>query len=89
MARRPRIELNPAAAVQDPGVRRALEELATDIVVDANRATDAPVGITWNWMGDVIRVGPRGAAAYPVEFGTSRIPARRMVKAALDRRRIR
>lgn len=66
----------------------ACKEKAGEISRLANRNTSAPVGITYRDLRSggkrVIRVGPRGAAAIPVELGTRRLRARKPVKRALD-----
>lgn len=81
--------LNPDALKEDPKVDAALRQFAGEVAREANR-TSAPIGITYRRTEPgVVRIGPRGAAALPLEVGTSRIPARRYVKNALDRRRLR
>lgn len=67
----------------------AVKKIAIGILRDANNNTSAEIGITYNDVGEggnrVIRIGPRGAAAIPVEFGTATVQARRPVKRAIDR----
>ena len=68
-----------------------VKKIAGEISRDANNNTDAPAGFTYEDMGSgkdrVIRLGPVGAAAYPIEFGTRAIPARRPFKRAADKHR--
>jgi len=69
----------------------AAAQLAGQICSAANRNTSAPVGITYrDTTRDgrrVIAIGARGAAAYPVEFGTRTVRARRFAKRAIDQAR--
>lgn len=82
-------DLDTDAILDSPQVLRATKQLAGDLAAETNR-TSAEVGITYRVQEDrrTVRVGPRGAAALPLEVGTRRIPARRTFKRALDRRRI-
>lgn len=83
-------DLNPDAVYDDPAIMAAVRALAGAIAKDANQ-TSAAIGITWRDLpdGTGVRIGPRGAAALPLEIGTARAPARRYLKRALDRRRVR
>lgn len=68
-----------------------VKKIAGKIARQANTNTTAPIGITYNDIGSgrnrVIRLGPRGAAAIAVEFGTAVLQARRPVKRAIDKMR--
>lgn len=65
--------------------------LAGQIARDANDATSARVGITVEDKGSGrsrrILIGPRGAAAIPVEFGHRGVPGKRFFKRTIDRLR--
>ena len=78
------VRINSFDILSDPGVLAAVESVATEIVKDANANTSAPIGITWERRGDVVHIGPRGAAAIAVEYGSYLLPAKRPVKRALD-----
>jgi hypothetical protein len=81
------MRLDPDAVRDDPQVWENVEKVAASISREANR-TSAKIGITYNRLGDAVRIGPRGAAAIVVEFGGRSHPARRHVKRALDAHRI-
>ena len=88
MARITGLTLDVHTIVTERGVQRAVERKAGEICVDANQ-TSAKIGITWRRTSETtVLIGPRGAAAIPVEYGTARTPARRPVKRALDRHRL-
>lgn len=72
----------------NPQTLAAARDLAGEIAREANQ-TSAKIGITTVEVDGKIRIGPRGAAAVPTEVGTRRLSARRHVKNALDKRRIR
>lgn len=81
-------EVFPNAPREDPDVLEHVREVAGAVAGEAN-ITSAPIGITYRDLPDGgVRIGPRGAAALPLEIGTRKIPARRYVKRALDNRRI-
>ena len=67
------------------------KEVAGRICAAANRNTSAKVGITYRDTERdgrrVIVIGPRGAAAYPVEFGKKGLRPRRQAKRAIDQAR--
>jgi hypothetical protein len=87
---RPFIDLNESAILGSAEVNAAAEAVATSIVKTANRNTSAPVGITWRRVDEqTIRIGPRGAAAIAVEYGSRMLSARRPVKRALDAHEVR
>lgn len=75
------------AVLEDEMVWDGVAQVAASISRMAND-TSAKIGITFNRIGDVIRIGPRGAAAIPVEFGSVNSPAKRYVKRALDAHRV-
>jgi len=83
-----RVRIFEDRILADRGVSDALEKVATAIVRTANRNSGAPIGIKWERHGDTILIGPRGAAAVAVEFGSRFLPARRPVKRALDTHRV-
>jgi hypothetical protein len=59
---------------------------------DANDATSAKIGITFVERGTgkdrKVVLGPRGAAAVPVEHGHQGVPPKRPVKRTIDRYRV-
>lgn len=83
-----RIKWDRAALFHDEDVWEGVKDLAGRISYRANQATSAEVGITYNDVGSGesrrILIGPRGAAAIPVEFGTSKVPAKRYFKRTID-----
>jgi len=84
------VDLDQSAMLGSDGVKAAAEAVATSIIKTANRNTSAPVGITWRRRDEqTIRIGPRGAAAIAVEFGSRSLSARRPVKRALDAHEVR
>lgn len=80
------ITVNEDAPLQDEQAWEAVAQVAASISRQANQ-TSAKIGITFNRVDDAIRIGPRGAAAIPVEFGSRYTPAKRYVKRALDAHR--
>lgn len=87
---RPRVTLDVPAILSDEGVQKAVEDVARSISKQANRNSTAPIGITYRRIDDeTVRIGPRGAAAVPIEYGTKDFPARRPVKRALDAHEVR
>lgn len=86
------ITLNPQAPFEDERVWGNIHKIARQIAVVANKTT-APIGITARRTGrgrdTKILITSRGAPAVALEFGTARSPARRFVKRALDKFRIR
>ena len=87
---RSRVTLDVPAILGSEGVQKAIEDAATSIIKQANRNTTAPIGITWRRVDDeTVRIGPRGAAAIPVEWAPRHVPARRPVKRALDAHEVR
>lgn len=74
---------NREAILRDENVWKGVEEIAASISREAN-ATSAAIGITYRRLEDAVRIGPRGAPAIALEFGTISQPARRYVKRALD-----
>ena len=83
-------DVNEDAPLKDPGAWRLAREVAGKIAASANRNTSAEAGITYEPKGTGvpaegrILVGPTGAPAIALEFGTRYQPARRYVKRALD-----
>lgn len=86
------ITLNPDAPKQDEQVWRAILGIGRQIAEAANGNTSAPIQVRAHFIDRGadrrVRIGPRGAAAIAVEFGTAKTPAHRPVKRALDRFRI-
>jgi len=81
--------LDEHAILDDREVKAAVEDAASAIARTANANTRAPVGISWDRLDDqTVRIGPRGAAAVAVEYGSRYAPARRPVKRALDTHRV-
>lgn len=85
------ITLNPDAPREDERVWGNILDIGRRISKIANKTT-APIGIMAHYEGRgkdrKVRIGPRGAPAIALEFGTARSPARRFVKRALDKFRI-
>jgi hypothetical protein len=81
------VTVNENAPLEDEQAWEATAAVAASICATANQ-TSAHIGITYNRIGDKILIGPRGAPAIPVEYGTYRTPAKRYVKRALDAHRI-
>lgn len=86
------ITVNPNAPKEDEQIWRAILALGRKIADEANGNTTAPIQVRAHFVDRGpdrrVRIGPRGAAAIAVEFGTAMFPARRPVKRALDRFRI-
>lgn len=86
------IQLNPDAPFEDEKVWNAIHKIGREIAADANR-TEAKIGITARRRGRgrdrKIVITSRGAPAVALEFGTATQPAKRYVKRALDKARIR
>lgn len=86
------ITLNERAPLEDNRVWNQVLDIGRQIAREANRNTSAPIGIMAHFEGRgadrKVVIGPRGAAAVPLEFGTARLPARRFVKRALDKFRV-
>lgn len=80
----------PEAVLDDEDAWKGVTEIAGEIARRANR-TSAKIGISYDRLDEpkVVRIGPRGAAAIPVEYGTVDTPAKRYVKKAIDSMRIR
>ena len=82
-------KINKDAVLEDPGAWDLVRETAKKLAAAANQ-TSAKIGITYEPKGTGvpaegrILVGPAGAPAIALEFGTRYQPARRYVKRALD-----
>lgn len=85
------LHLDTDKILETESVWDGTKKLAAEISTDANNATQAPAGFTYNDLGSgrdrVIRLGARGAAAYPVEFGHQGVAAKRPMKKTLSRYR--
>lgn len=86
------IQLNPDAPFDDEKVWNAIHKIGREIAAEANQ-TEAKIGITARRVGRgrdrKILITSRGAPAVALEFGTATQPARRYVKRALDKFRLR
>lgn len=86
------IRLNPDAPFDDEKVWNAIHKIGRQIAADANQ-TSAKIGITARRRGRGrdrrVVITSRGAPAVALEFGTATQPAKRYVKRALDKARIR